>query len=145
MNIIYGVICNKSIVVPAITWFLSQSIKVLGRALSQKKIDIKRLIGSGGMPSAHSSFMVCLSTVVGKSQGWHSYLFGVTFAISLIVMYDAAGVRRAAGNQAKILNKIIMCGDKIDDGKELKELLGHSPIEVVIGALLGFFMGMVFG
>lgn len=146
MNFIELILNNKAITVPASAWFVAQFIKVIGVIIKENKIDFTRFVGSGGMPSSHAAFIVSLSTVVGKVRGWDSLEFGVTVAIALIVMYDAAGVRRAAGLQAKVLNELIFSNDhKIHLDKKLKELLGHSPFEVIMGAILGVLLGYSFG
>jgi len=127
-------------------WFLAQLLKVINVLVSSKKIDFTRFIGSGGMPSSHSAFIVSLTTVVAKIKGIDSVEFGISLAVSLIVMYDAAGVRRAAGKQAKVLNQLIYShNDKVQFDEKLKELLGHSPFEVFMGALLGILIGIWMG
>src|SRR5690554_40081 len=105
-------------------------------------MDFTRFVGSGGMPSSHSSFSMALTTTIGKMYNWDSPLFAVSLAFALIVMYDAAGVRRAAGKQAIILNKIIhdIHENKKLTEERLKELIGHTPIEVFMGALLGILV-----
>lgn len=146
MGVINSLISNKAITVPVIAWFAAQFIKVVAVIIRENKLDFTRFVGSGGMPSSHSSFIVSLATVVGKNIGWDSIEFGIAFAISLIVMYDAAGIRRAAGKQAQVLNKLVFSHDhKIEFDGELKELLGHSPLEVLMGAILGITVGLVFG
>ncbi|MCX7923256.1 MAG: divergent PAP2 family protein [Clostridia bacterium] len=146
MNTVQALLSNKAITVPALAWFIAQFIKVVSVIVRDKKIDFTRFVGSGGMPSSHSSFIVSLTTVVGKNRGWDSIEFGIAVAVALIVMYDAAGVRRAAGKQAKVLNKLIFSHhDKAHFDEKLKELLGHSPLEVVMGAILGIFMGIMLG
>lgn len=146
MDIINDLLSNRTITVPALAWFVAQLIKVINVILIDRKIDFTRFVGSGGMPSSHSSFIVSLATVVGKSQGIGSAEFGIAIAVSLIVMYDAAGIRRAAGKQAKVLNQLIFShNNKEQFDEKLKELLGHSPFEVIMGALLGILMGLWFG
>lgn len=146
MHFLQSIISNKAITVPVLAWFVAQLIKVLRVIYKEKKLDITRFVGSGGMPSSHSSFIVCLSTVVGKNRGWDSMEFGIAVAVSLIIMYDAAGVRRAAGKQAEVLNMLLYSlKNKIQFEGKLKELLGHSPFEVAIGALLGVFFGLWLG
>lgn len=111
---------------------------------TEKKWDIRRFFGAGGMPSTHSALSMCVAITIGLQEGWSSPLFALAIIISFIVMADAAGVRRATGEQAKILNKIILEffeGRKIKD-KRLKELIGHTPFEVIVGALIGVVMGM---
>lgn len=146
MNIVNELLHNKTITVPVFAWFLAQLLKVINVLLTSKRIDFTRFIGSGGMPSSHSAFIVSLTTVVGKINGIGSTEFGISLAVSLIVMYDAAGIRRAAGKQAKVLNQLVYShNDKVYFDEKLKELLGHSPFEVVMGALLGIIMGIWFG
>jgi len=145
VEIVKGILSNKTITVPLIAWFIAQSLKVINVVLFEQKLDFTRFIGSGGMPSSHSSFIVSLATVVGKTQGVDSAQFGIAVAVAVIVMYDAAGVRRAAGKQAKVLNKLIFSQKgKEDFDENLKELLGHSPLEVFMGALLGILLGLGF-
>lgn len=146
MRFLQSIISNKAITIPVLAWFVAQLIKVLRVIYKERKLDITRFVGSGGMPSSHSSFIVCLSTVVGKNRGWDSMEFGIAVAVSLIIMYDAAGVRRAAGKQAEVLNMLLYSlKNKIQFEGKLKELLGHSPFEVAIGALLGVFFGLWLG
>lgn len=129
-----------------IAWFLAQLIKVILVLLFDKRIDFKRFVGSGGMPSSHSSFVTSLATAVGLVDGFSSTAFAVSMVVALVVMYDAAGVRRAAGQQAKILNKIVenWSSDEVKQREEkLKELLGHTPKEVFAGALLGIAVALI--
>ena len=127
-------------------WFIAQLIKIVLTLYKDKKLDLTRLVGSGGMPSSHTSFVMSLATSVGKVNGWDSSLFAISIAFAFIVMYDAAGVRRAAGNQAKILNIIIedLSQHKPLGEEKLKELLGHTPKEVLAGALLGIVVANMF-
>ncbi|MCX7710366.1 MAG: divergent PAP2 family protein [Clostridia bacterium] len=146
MHFLQSLLANKAITIPVFAWFIAQLIKVIGVIVKEKKLDFTRFIGSGGMPSSHASFIVSLTTVAGKNRGWDSVEFGIAVAVSLIVMYDAAGVRRAAGLQAKVLNELIFSHDhKIHLDKKLKELLGHTPFEVIMGAILGMFLGYTLG
>ena len=130
--------------VPFVAWVSAQAIKFILDLLLNRQIDFGRLVGSGGMPSSHSAFVISLSTVIGVAEGVDSSLFGVTIAFALIVMYDAAGVRRATGKQARILNRMFhhTKGDFHFD-EELKELIGHTPVEVIAGALLGFAIALL--
>lgn len=145
MNFISGVISNKAITVPVLSWLIAQILKVAFVFIKDKKFDFTRFVGSGGMPSSHSAFIVALAVTLGRLHGWNSSYFAIALAISLIVMYDAAGVRRAAGKQAKVLNKMIYSfNDMIEFEGRLKELIGHSPIEVFAGALLGIIVALLF-
>ncbi len=119
--------------------FLVQGYKGLEYFLRHRHWNLRRFVETGGMPSSHSAAVMALSTSVALQEGIRSTLFGVTLYFSLIVMYDAAGLRRAAGRQAMILNRLI---DEHFEHSErekqrLMELLGHTPFEVLIGALLG--------
>lgn len=143
-SILNQLMMNKSIMVPVMAWLTAQLTKVFWSIISNKKLDITRLLGSGGMPSSHSAFILALATVVGKKYGFDSYIFGIALTVSFVVMTDAAGIRRAAGSQAKALNKILFT-QNIQFDERLKELLGHTPFEVIIGAFLGITFGLIFG
>lgn len=146
MNFFEELLQNKTIVVPMLAFAIAQILKVITDLFFKKNFDLARFIGSGGMPSSHSAFIVSLATVVGKIYGVKSGLFGIALAVAIIVMYDAAGVRQAAGKQAKVLNKLIYnMDDKTNFDENLKELIGHTPIEVLIGAILGIFIGLLLG
>lgn len=139
------IIRYKFIIIPFISWVTAQALKFLFVYLSTKRIDFRRLVGSGGMPSSHSALVVSLATVVGISEGFESAMFGLAAAFALVVMYDASGVRRAAGKQAAILNKMFHHGkEEFHFEEELKELIGHTPVEVIAGALLGIAFGLFF-
>jgi len=104
-----------------------------------------RFIGAGGMPSTHSALSVCVATTIGLKEGWDSSLFALATVIAFIIMADAAGVRRETGEQAKILNKIILeffKEIKLKD-RRLKELVGHTPFEVIVGAFVGMVMAWI--
>lgn len=146
MSFLEAVFSNSTIIIPVLAWFTAQFIKVISRLLVERKLDFTLFVSSGGMPSSHSSFTVSLAVVIGKIYGWNSGLFGLAVAFAFIVMYDAAGVRRAAGRQAKVLNKLVHTHmDRMEFEGKLKELLGHTPLEVLMGALLGILMGLLLG
>ncbi|MBO5060091.1 MAG: divergent PAP2 family protein [Clostridia bacterium] len=129
-----------------LSWFIAQLLKVIFTVIKSKKIDFRRFIGSGGMPSSHSSFVTSLATAVGIEKGFVGSEFAMATVFALVVMYDAAGVRRAAGQQAKILNKIVEEWEQADfekTDKRLKELLGHTPKEVFAGAVLGIVIAIL--
>ena len=136
----------KYLTIPFVSWVAAQALKFIIDLIVRRKIDYRRLLGSGAMPSSHSAFVVSLSTVVGIGVGFESALFGVTLAFSLIVMYDAAGVRRAAGKQAKVLNRMFHHNKGKGEfhlEEDLKELIGHTPVEVIAGALLGLAISVL--
>ena len=120
--------------------FVAQIIKVIVHLVVKRKIDLVMLTTTGGMPSSHAAGVMGLSTTVGLILGFSSIEYAMCLGFSLIVMYDAAGVRRAAGKQAACLNRIIMDIYKQElkeAGGKLKELLGHTPLQVIAGAVLG--------
>ncbi|MFI5371010.1 MAG: divergent PAP2 family protein [Candidatus Eisenbacteria bacterium] len=119
--------------------FVVQGYKGFAWYLRTGRWNLRRFVETGGMPSSHSASVAALSTAVGLHQGFRSPLFGVTLYFSLIVMYDAAGLRRAAGRQAIILNRLIEenWAHPEAEAHQLMELLGHTPLEVLVGALLG--------
>ncbi|MCR4693447.1 MAG: divergent PAP2 family protein [Firmicutes bacterium] len=134
------------LVTSVIAWFTAQVIKVITSLIQDKRFDFRRLVGSGGMPSSHASFVTSLAVSVGIIEGFSSTDFAVCTVFALVVMYDAAGVRRAAGQQARILNKLLEDFEKSDfsrSDKHLKELLGHTPKEVFVGALLGIAIALL--
>lgn len=140
-------LCKNSILQTAlISWFAAQLIKVIIVLIIERRVDFTRITGSGGMPSSHSSFTVSLTAAIGFTDGFDSVAFALAAAFSLVVMYDASGVRRSAGQQAAILNRIVEKLGKEElsaTGKKLKELLGHTPMEVVAGALLGLIIAVI--
>lgn len=136
---------NQILYVTLVSWFIAQALKVILTLIKEKKFNIYRFVGSGGMPSSHSSLVMALSTSVGLRNGWSSSLYAISLAFALIVMYDAAGVRRSVGKQAIILNQIIedKAKHKPIGEQRLKELIGHTPYEVFAGAILGIFIANV--
>ncbi len=125
-------------------WFAAQVIKFILVFAIDRHIDFKRLVGSGGMPSSHTAIVTAMSVAVGLTEGFSSVDFAISVIISFVVMYDACGVRRSAGEHAKILNKIMSKeGINLTDRETLKELLGHSPLEVFAGAILGILVAVI--
>jgi len=124
----------------------AQLFKFVTALAVRRAVDFTRLLGTGGMPSSHSASVTALSVAVGLGEGFGSALFGAVAFLSLIVMYDATGIRRAAGRQAQILNRVL---EDLKDlhklqGERLKELLGHTPLEVLVGAAYGAFIALLF-
>lgn len=135
----------KFLTIPFMAWVTAQALKVFFDFVSTRQIDFRRLVGSGGMPSSHSALVVSLTTVIGVSEGLESAAFGLATAFALVVMYDAAGVRRATGKQARVLNRMFHHSKgEFHLEEELKELIGHTPVEVIAGALLGLAYGLFF-
>lgn len=136
---------EKAFIAVFLSWFVAQALKVILGGTRQKKFDVRWLFDTGGMPSAHSATVASLATVVGLYYGFSSIPFLIGLILCLITMFDAAGVRRHFGRQAKLLNEII--DEFYEKGavpeKRLKELLGHTPFEVIAGAFLGVFIALI--
>jgi uncharacterized protein len=139
MQVFVEIFTNKLIVIPLLACILAQVIKVSVDTVINRKFSFRYLVSTGGMPSSHSALVGALATGVGQILGWASPEFAIASIFAGIVMYDAAGVRQAAGKQAKILNQIMdqfLNNEDVNEEK-LKELLGHTPFQVLIGLLLG--------
>ena len=127
---------------------VAQLLKVIVELATVGKVKLQVLVTTGGMPSAHSALVSALATAVGQTMGWESPDFAIACMFAVIVMYDAAGVRQAAGKQARILNQIIdeLFGEEHNFNEQrLKELLGHTPVQVFVGCALGVFVAWVAG
>lgn len=140
-----GILQNTILFSALIAWLVAQAFKIMIGLLVQKKLDFQLLWSSGGFPSSHSSTVSSLAMGIGKYYGWSSPIFAVAAVFALIVMYDAAGVRRAAGKQAEVLNQLV---ERLYQGTDasqerLKELIGHSPFEVLGGAIVGIIVGII--
>jgi acid phosphatase family membrane protein YuiD len=130
---------TKPFWIALIIGFLVQGYKGLAWYVTHRRWNLRRFVETGGMPSSHAAAVSALTTAVGLAQGFGSVLFGVTLYFSLVIMYDAAGLRRAAGRQAVILNRLLdeHFVHPEADTQRLMELLGHTPFEVAVGAVLG--------
>ena len=139
-------ITNKYIYVPIILWFGIQLFKLIYDLYTTKKFNFKRIIGAGGMPSSHSAVVTSLATLIGKNLGVDSPIFAISLIFACVVMYDACGVRRAAGKQAKVSNEIVNTPglSTIQVQEKLQEALGHTPVQVFVGALIGLIAGAIF-
>ena len=137
-----ALLSNHILVSAVLAWAAAQIIKTVLVYLKTKELDLERLFGSGGMPSSHTAFVVAMATAAAMVEGLASSTFALSFILASIVMYDAAGVRQAAGQQARVLNRLIkqLRSEHILPERELKELLGHTPLEVLAGAVLGFLI-----
>ncbi len=137
----------RYLIVPLAVWFFIQLFKVIWDLVVTHKFNFKRILGAGGMPSSHSAVVTSLATMIGKTQGVTSPIFALSIIFAFIVMYDAAGVRRAAGKQAKLLNKLIETPGltNLQVQERLVEVLGHTPTQVFVGALIGIIVGFIFG
>lgn len=146
MNIFDDIINNFVLMCSMLGWLIASCAKIIIGFIKEKRLDFRRIYGSGGMPSSHSATVSSLATAVAKTDGLRSTSFAIAFMFAFIVMYDATGVRRAAGEQARILNQLVhnLAENKpVYLKKNLKELIGHTPLEVVVGSLLGILIALV--
>lgn len=135
----------RYILPPVVAWFIAQVFKVAFESMRQRRLDLRILASMGGMPSSHSAMVMALTAAVARIDGVGSATFSIALMFSLVVMYDAAGVRRAVGRQAAILNRIVddVLTQRQGIGEErLRELLGHTPVQVLAGAALGILVGL---
>ena len=135
----------KFLLAPLVAWAIAQAAKVILTSVRQRRLNLRVLAETGGMPSSHAAIVMGLTTAVGKYAGVSSASFAIALIFSFVVMYDAAGLRRAAGRQAAILNRLVedLVHMRGMQEQRLRELLGHTPFEVVVGALLGFVVGLI--
>ena len=141
MDWLRDLLTNQFLLVSLSSWFVAQVLKTVLYALEHKKLDISRMFGDGGMPSGHSATVTSLATFCGLHFGFGSYQFALAGILAIIVCHDATGVRQETGKQAAVLNEIIeafelLAPDKISEAN-LKEFVGHTPIQVMAGILLG--------
>ena len=160
MEVLRDLFQNKILIISALCWGSAQLIKVLIETVRNEKFSVERLVGNGGMPSSHSATVCGLAMATSRVCGIASPEFAITFVLAAVVISDAMGVRRAAGDQAKVLNELITklpawveenkgkeqpsCDLIASREKELKEFLGHTPMQVFCGALLGTLIAIVF-
>lgn len=135
----------KYLYTPFLLWFCIQLFKVIWDLVTTKQFNFKRIMGAGGMPSSHSAVVTSIATLIGKYEGITSPIFALAVVFSFVVMYDAAGIRRAAGKQARLLNKIVNTPGltNLQVQEKLVEVLGHTPMQVVVGAVIGIIAGLV--
>lgn len=155
---------NVVLLAALLSWCAAQLIKAIIHAIRYKTFKPERLFGAGGMPSSHSSTVCSMAIMISRIEGYKSTEFAIAMVFALVVMYDACGVRRSAGIHAKQINRLRHIVDELDEEmlddldekveleseddpeetKELKEFLGHTPLQVLCGALLGILIGMAF-
>jgi acid phosphatase family membrane protein YuiD len=136
---------NRILVAAFVAWVIAQLSKTIYELIRYRKLILSRIVSAGGMPSSHSALVMSLATATGRVTGIESAAFAISLVLAAIVMYDAAGVRRAVSIQARILNQMI---DEAFEGKpfaekRLRELIGHTPIQVIVGGLLGIGVALV--
>jgi len=139
--VFYEIITNKALIIPLCAWAIAQLLKVLIILIQKKQLHLHHLIGSGGMPSSHSALVGALATSVALLQGWGSVAFAISTIFALVVMYDAAGVRQSVGQQSVVLNRILRelksRRPMTELGRDLREFVGHTQLQVIAGGLLG--------
>lgn len=142
-----GILTQNAILDCALlAWFIAQLIKVLLELVVNRRLDVKRFVTSGGMPSSHSSFVVAGTTALGRLYGIGSPLFALAVMLSAVVMYDACNVRRSAGDTAKLVNQLLEHVEKLtaeNFADDLKIIMGHTPLQVAAGAVLGVLVGFL--
>ena len=150
MQYLTDLIHNRMLLAAVLGWAIAQVVKTIIDLALNKKINFERLVGSGGMPSCHSATVCALCVAAGYDHGLDSAAFAVSTILAIIVMYDARGVRRETGNQAEILNRIMEFFRMPENGEfklefdqeQLKVLIGHTPLQVLCGAILGIIVGL---
>lgn len=146
MEEVSGIFHNQILVISLLACFTAQGLKVIIELIRDRTVNFRYLVSTGGMPSAHSALVGALAAGIGQSMGWSSPDFAIACLFAVIVMYDAAGVRQAAGKQAKLLNQIteeLFQGEHNFNEEKLKELLGHTPFQVLVGLILGISISMI--
>jgi acid phosphatase family membrane protein YuiD len=135
----------KFLLAPVLAWAIAQAAKVILTSVRQHRLNLRVLAETGGMPSSHAAIVMGMTTAVGKHAGVSSAAFAIALIFSFVVMYDAAGLRRAAGRQAAVLNRLVEDLVHMRGVQEpvLRELLGHTPVEVIVGAVLGIGVGLL--
>lgn len=149
IHMLQELFANKPFWAAALSWCVAQVLKVFIDWIVSGRLDIKRIWGDGGYPSAHSALVSALAASIGKSQGLASPLFALSCAFAAIVMHDARGVRLETGKQARTINSILdilnaSWETSLDTAQRLKEMVGHTPLQVFCGAVLGIFIGILF-
>jgi hypothetical protein len=135
----------KFLLAPLVAWTIAQAAKVLLTSFRQRRLNLRVLAETGGMPSSHSAIVMGLTTAIGKYAGVSSAAFAIALIFTFVVMYDAAGLRRAAGRQAEVLNRLVddLVHMRGVQEQRLRELLGHTPLEVFVGAAIGLAVGLI--
>lgn len=135
----------KFLLAPLVAWGIAQVAKVTLTSVRQRRLNLRVLAETGGMPSSHSAIVMGLTAAIGKYAGLSSAAFAIALIFSFVVMYDAAGLRRAAGRQAEVLNRLVedLVHMRGVQEERLRELLGHTPVEVLVGAVLGIAVGIL--
>ena len=148
MEIFWQIITNGILLAGLSAWVIAQILKTITYLITNREFQIERLFGDGGMPSGHSATVTSVAVMTGLQYGFDSGVFAVAAILAIVVMHDAMGVRRETGKQAKAINEMQdfinkMSGKELTDAEKLKEFVGHTPLQVVMGAILGIAVGIV--
>ena len=147
MMVRFGMLTGNVIINCALlAWFLAQLIKVILELVLLRRFDVKRFVSSGGMHSSHSALVVAAATAIGRLYGFDGPAFALAAVLSAVVMYDACNVRRSAGDTARLVNQLLEHVEKLtaeDFADDLKIIMGHTPLQVAAGALLGLGIGLL--
>ena len=145
MSLIIALFSNIPLVTGGLAFLISQTSKVIIYYFKDKEFNILHFFESAGMPSTHSAMSCSMTLMIGMSEGFNSPLFAIALIFTIIVLYDAMGVRFAAGQQAVVLNKIIedIYSEKVTEKEKMKELIGHTPFEVFVGGLIGITVAVL--
>ena len=147
MMVRFGMLTGNVIIDCALlAWFLAQLIKVILELVLLRRFDVKRFVSSGGMPSSHSALVVAAATAIGRLYGFDGPAFALAAVLAAVVMYDACNVRRSAGDTARLVNQLLEHVEKLtaeDFADDLKIIMGHTPLQVAAGALLGLGIGLL--
>ncbi|MCI7042916.1 MAG: divergent PAP2 family protein [Lachnospiraceae bacterium] len=147
MSFLQELVHNRIFVSAVLGWFIAQVLKTIIHLFLTKQFVAERMIGSGGMPSSHSATVCALATATGMVYGGGSFEFAIAVILAIIVMHDAMGVRRETGIQAKVINEMLEVftnmGKKMSPEEKLKEFVGHTPLQVLAGAILGILIAVM--
>lgn len=149
MSFVNDLLHNQIFLAAVIGWLVAQVLKTIIHMIVNRQFVAERMVGGGGMPSSHSATVCALATATGMKYGGGSFEFAVTVMLAIIVMYDAMGVRRETGIQGRVLNEMLEIftnmGKEISAEAKLKELVGHTPLQVLMGAILGIVIAAIVG
>lgn len=149
MNFLNDLLHNQIFIAAVLGWLVAQVLKTIIHMIVNKQFVAERMVGGGGMPSSHSATVCALATATGMKYGGGSFEFAIAVMLAIIVMYDAMGVRRETGIQGRVLNEMLEIftnmGKEISAEAKLKELVGHTPLQVLMGAILGCVIAVAVG
>lgn len=146
MSFMNEILMNKVLVIAAIAWLVAGVLKMIIELIVNKKLTVSRIVGAGGMPSSHTSTVIALVIAVAHETGVSSVPFAFAVIFAIVVIHDAVGVRLETGKQAKVLNTMMFESNAFEDldfEKQLKEYVGHTPLQALVGAIIGIIVAIV--